>query len=83
VRCELDTCQYPKGIVVTAAEMAAINIKRAEFHGDWNYTISLNTHPPNGAFIFVTDLLPRRAKDGQNHAKIRNIWGMSDEAHGT
>src|SRR4249920_2521318 len=28
VRCELDTGQYPKGIVVSDAEMAAINIKR-------------------------------------------------------
>src|SRR5206468_3231238 len=38
VRCELDTGQYPSGIVVSDAEMAAINIKRAEFHGEWNYT---------------------------------------------
>ena len=40
VRCELDTGQYPSGIVVSDAEMAAINIKRAEFHGEGNYTIS-------------------------------------------
>jgi len=45
VRCELDTGQYPSGIVVSDAEMAAINIKRAEFHGEWNYTISPNDHP--------------------------------------
>jgi hypothetical protein len=51
VRCELDTGQYPSGIVVSEAEMAAINIKRAEFHGEWNYTISPNTHPPNDALI--------------------------------
>jgi Rhodopirellula transposase DDE domain len=51
VRCELDTGQYPSGIVVSDAEMAAINIKRAEFHGEWNYTISPNTDPPNCAFI--------------------------------
>ena len=52
VRCELDTGQYPNGIVVSdAAEMAAINIKRAEFHGEWNYTISPNAHPPDCAFI--------------------------------
>jgi hypothetical protein len=36
VRCELDTGQYPKGIVVSDPEMTAINIKRAEFHGEWN-----------------------------------------------
>ncbi|HYP34792.1 MAG TPA: ISAzo13 family transposase, partial [Stellaceae bacterium] len=51
VRCELDTGQYPSGIVVSDAEMAAINIERAEFHGEWNYTISPNTDPPNRAFI--------------------------------
>src|SRR6516225_68866 len=51
VRCELDTGQYPKGIVVSDAEMAALNVKPAEFHGEWNYTISPNTDPPNGAFI--------------------------------
>jgi hypothetical protein len=45
VRCELDTGQYPSGIVVSDAEMATINIKRAEFHGEWNYTISPNHHP--------------------------------------
>ena len=51
VRCELDTGQYPSGIVVSDAEMAAINIERAEFHGEWNYTISPNTDPPNRAFL--------------------------------
>jgi hypothetical protein len=51
VRCELDTGQYPSGIVVSDVEMAAINIKRAGFHGEWNYTISPNHHPPNPALI--------------------------------
>ena len=51
VRCELDPGQYPSGIIVSDAEMAAINIKRAEFHGEWNYTISPNTYPPNCSFI--------------------------------
>ena len=51
VRCELDTGQYRNGLVVSDAEMAAINIKRAEFHGEWNYTISPNTYPPNCSFI--------------------------------
>ena len=40
VRCELDPASYPKGITVSDADLAAINIARAEFHGDWNYTIS-------------------------------------------
>jgi hypothetical protein len=36
---------------VSDAEMTTINIRRGEFHGDWNYTISPNTSPPNCAFI--------------------------------
>jgi hypothetical protein len=48
VRCELDTAQYPSGIVVSDAEMAA------EFHGEWNYTISPNTNPPNLRVYFLT-----------------------------
>jgi hypothetical protein len=51
VRCELDTRQYPSGIVVSDAEMAAINIKRAEFHGEWNYTISPNHYRASRALI--------------------------------
>jgi hypothetical protein len=39
VRCELDTGLYPCGIVVSDAEIAALNIKRAEFHGEWNYGV--------------------------------------------
>jgi Rhodopirellula transposase DDE domain len=40
VRLSDASWRYPKGITVSDAEMAAINITRAEFHGDWNYTIS-------------------------------------------
>jgi hypothetical protein len=39
VVCELDNNLYPKGVVVSDEEMAAINIVRADFHGEWNYTI--------------------------------------------
>ena len=40
VRCELDTRSYQKGIKVTDAEMAALNITGDIFHPEWNYTIS-------------------------------------------
>lgn len=40
VHCELDPGSYQKGIVVSDREMAEINISRAEFHAEWNYTIS-------------------------------------------
>ena len=39
VRSALDTNHYPKGIKVSDEEMAALNLLRAEFHGEWNYTI--------------------------------------------
>jgi len=45
VRCELDTPAYPKGIKVTDAEMAALNIKGDTFHPGWNYTISPRASP--------------------------------------
>jgi hypothetical protein len=50
VHCELDKNSYPKGVAVSDAEMAAINIQHADFHGEWNYTISPN-RSPNGAVI--------------------------------
>ena len=40
VQCKLDTNTYQKGIKVTAAEMAALNIERDAFHPEWNYTIA-------------------------------------------
>jgi hypothetical protein len=45
VCCELDTNLYPKGIVVSDEEMNALNILRAEFHGEWNYTIRPRNRP--------------------------------------
>ena len=39
VQAALDTGCYPKGRKITEEQMATINLDRAEFHGDWNYTI--------------------------------------------
>jgi len=39
IRCELDPNTYPKGIKVSDDEMATLNIKRHEFHPEWNYAI--------------------------------------------
>ena len=50
VRRHLDTRQYPSGIVVSDAEMAAINIQRAEFHGEELHHLT-KPHRPNRAFI--------------------------------
>ena len=40
VRAELDERKYPKGVKISDATLAAINIRRHTFHGEWNYTIS-------------------------------------------
>jgi len=39
VQCELDESHYPKGIAISDEQMAALNIDRDEFHGEWNYII--------------------------------------------
>ena len=39
VQAELDTADYPKGLVISDAQMANIKIDRNAFHGDWNYCI--------------------------------------------
>ena len=44
VHCELDPNSYPKGLSVTDAEMATLNISRDDFHGEWNYTLSPRHH---------------------------------------
>lgn len=39
VRSEVDTNSYPKGIVVSDADLATIKIDTSAFHGEWNYAI--------------------------------------------
>ena len=39
VDCELDDRLYVAGIKVPNADMDALNIVRADFHPEWNYTI--------------------------------------------
>jgi hypothetical protein len=46
VSCQLDQNLYPKGLKVSDAEMATLNIQPHDFHGDWNYTISPRHKPP-------------------------------------
>jgi transposase len=39
IKAELDSGTYPLGIKVTDEELAAVNLKPAPFHGEWNYRI--------------------------------------------
>lgn len=43
IEAELDTNAYSKGIHVTDEELEKIKIERADFHGEWNYTILPST----------------------------------------
>jgi hypothetical protein len=40
INAELNRNTYPTGIKVSNLEFESINIKRNEFHGEWNYIIS-------------------------------------------
>jgi len=40
VRAALDTNKYETKIKVSDAQLARLQLKRHEFHGDWNYTLS-------------------------------------------
>lgn len=39
IRVELDRRTYPTGIKIDDAEMNALNLKLAQFHGEWNYAL--------------------------------------------
>jgi transposase len=39
IEADIDSTVYEKGIAVSDEEMQSLNIKRAKFHGEWNYKI--------------------------------------------
>ena len=39
IRAALDTGTYPTGVQVNDDDLAAVKLKRASFHGDWNYCV--------------------------------------------
>jgi hypothetical protein len=40
VKAAMDTNTYETGIKVSDAELAQVRLTPADFHGDWNYTIT-------------------------------------------
>lgn len=40
VRAALDPATYPAGIKVSDAEVEELNLKPAQFHGEWNYSLA-------------------------------------------
>ena len=58
VHARLDTNEYPK-VEITDAELAAVNLTRDPFHGEWNYTINSEDEdgvPAEGLTYRQTDL---------------------------
>ena len=58
VRAELDQNKYPKAVKVSDAQLAAVNLYRHSFHGDWNYTISPSRRkspPPDKLTVLFVD----------------------------
>ena len=45
VKAKLDKRRYPTGKKVTQQQMRDLNIKRHDFHGDWNYTLTPRQNP--------------------------------------
>ncbi len=50
VRCELDSADYAKEVVVSDREMEGLNISCDAFHGEWNYTMQ-PSRPSIRAFV--------------------------------
>lgn len=42
VLCDLNTNKYEKGIKISDEQFEEVNIKKEDFHGEWNYTININ-----------------------------------------
>jgi hypothetical protein len=40
VYAQLDQGTYERGLEITDDQLAAVNLTRHNFHGDWNYTVS-------------------------------------------
>ena len=42
IQAQLDTKRYPTGAKVTDEALSKVNLTRATFHGEWNYSIAPN-----------------------------------------
>ena len=47
VKSKLDSSVYEKGLKISDEKLGKVNIKKSEFHGEWNYTIM----PSNAQFV--------------------------------
>ena len=52
IEAELDANAYRKGIKVSDEELAAIQLEKASFHGEWNYTITPKLYTVSSSYFF-------------------------------
>ena len=48
VKAALDENTYEPGIKVSDSDLAAINLRRDEFHGEWNYRVRPSARARHG-----------------------------------
>jgi hypothetical protein len=39
IKAQLDSSAYPTGLMVCKQQLVAVNLRRAPFHGEWNYSL--------------------------------------------
>jgi len=47
VHAELDDHNYPTGIRISDADMQALPLRRHEWHGEWNYSLTPGPDTPD------------------------------------
>ena len=60
IKAHRDTEWYPTGVTITDAELAALPLHPHHFHGDWNYTLTAQSHQPNANRLCLTPLFSGR-----------------------
>jgi hypothetical protein len=43
VTCVIDESKYETGIKITNEEFSKLNVINADFHGEWNYSVAVNS----------------------------------------
>lgn len=73
VTAELDTAKYPLGVAVSKQQLAALNLARMPFHGEWNYALRPRTPQQIEAAEAHFDSRPRKLTRSETHAKWREV----------
>jgi transposase len=74
VHAQLDTGEYPTGVQINDAQIAALPIARHTFHSDWNYTLHPLTSPADNTATIDDD-----HSTGPDTLTSRVFTGMTTE----